>query len=118
MEVESTPPQAQFTVAPRLDRQYPSQFVLDATASFDIDQINGFDTISYEWSFSNPNLAKIEQEYDKGQALVVSFEEPGKHRVTLTVSDNFGQVSQISREIDVKSSLRPVILANPRATNW
>lgn len=101
-----------------MDRQYPSQFVLDATASFDIDQVNGFDQITYDRSFSSPTLTTIEQEYDNGQALVVSFEEPGTHVVTLTVSDSYGQVSQVSREITVESSLRPVILANPRATTW
>jgi hypothetical protein len=74
--VESSLPQPQFTINPRLERQYPSQFVLDAGASFDIDVINKYDTLKYEWSFSNPSLIKIEQQYDNNKSVVVSFEEP------------------------------------------
>ncbi len=75
LEIESTPPQAQFIINPRLDREHPSQFVLDATASYDIDMTAGHDAITYERSFSNPSLAKIEQTYDNGQSIVVSFNE-------------------------------------------
>jgi hypothetical protein len=74
--IDSTAPQPQFTINPRLDRQYPSQFVLDATASFDVDVINKFDDLKYERSFSNPSLTKIEQTYDNNKSVVVSFEEP------------------------------------------
>lgn len=116
--VDSTAPQPQFTINPRLERQYPSQFVLDAGASFDVDVINKFDTLKYEWSFSNPSLTKIEQTYDDNKSVVVSFEEPGKYKAKLTLTDNYGKVSVLERDIDVKSSLRPVILANPRATSW
>jgi hypothetical protein len=116
--VDSTLPQPQFTISPRLERQYPSQFVLDATASFDIDVINKFDTLKYEWSFSNPSLTKIEQTYDDNKSVVVSFEEPGKYKAKLTLTDSYGKINTLEREIDVKSALRPVILANPRATSW
>lgn len=116
LEIESTTPQAQFTITPRLDRQFPSQFVLDASATFDIDVTNKYDAITYDRSFSNPGLTKIEQEYDNKQAIVVSFEEPGKHNITLRVTDSFGKTNTFSREVDVQSSLRPIILANPRAT--
>ncbi len=118
IEVESTPPQAQFTMTPRLDWQYPSQFVLDATSSFDVDVTAKLDTLTYERSFSNPSLTKIEQTYDNGQSIVASFDQPGKHMITLTVKDSFGKFSTLSREINVQSSLRPVILVNPRANSW
>lgn len=116
VEIESTTPQAQFTITPRLDRQFPSQFVLDATATFDVDITNKYDTINYERSFSNPWLTKIEQEYDNKQAIVVSFEEAGKHTITLKVTDSFWKINTFSREVEIESSLRPIILANPRAT--
>lgn len=115
--VDSTLPQPQFTINPRLERQYPSQFVLDAAASFDIDEINKFDSFTYQWSFSNPSLSKIEQQYDNNKSIVVSFEEPGKYIAKLTLTDSYGKINTFEREIDVKSSLRPVILANPRAAS-
>lgn len=118
IEVESTPPQAQFTITPRLDWQFPSQFVLDATSSFDIDVAEGLDAITYERSFSNPSLIVTEQSYDEGQSIVASFNQPGKHIITLTVMDSYGKMSVLSREIQVQSSLRPVILVNPRANSW
>lgn len=116
--VESTPPQAQFTITPRLDRQHPSQFILDATSSFDVDVAKKLDVLSYEWSFSNPNLVKVEHTYDNGQSLVVSFNQAGKHTITLTVKDSFGKISTLSRDIQVNSSLRPVIYVAPRASAW
>ena len=116
--VDSTAPQPQFTVTPRLDRQYPSQFVLDAAASFDIDVINKFDDLKYERSFNNPSLTKIEQQYDNNKSVVVSFEEPGKYKAKLTLTDSYGKITTLERDIDVQSSLRPIILANPRATSW
>lgn len=116
--VDSTPPQPQFTITPRLDRQYPSQFVLDAGASFDVDVINKFDNLKYERSFSNPSLTKIEQEYDNNKSVVVSFEEPGKYKAKLTLTDSYGKITTLERDIEVKSSLRPIILSNPRATSW
>ena len=118
IEVESTPPQAQFTISPRLDREFPSQFVLDATSSFDVDVAAKLDVLKYERSFSNPSLTKVEQTYDNGQSIVASFNQPGKHIVTLTLTDSFGKISTLNREIEVKSSLRPVILVNPRANSW
>lgn len=116
--VESTPPQAQFTITPRLDWEFPSQFVLDATSSFDVDALAGFDALKYERTFSNPKLTKIEQTYDNGESIVVSFEQPGKHKVILNVMDSYGQTSSFTRDIDVKSSLRPILYANPRANAW
>jgi len=116
--VDSTLPQPQFTINPRLEWQYPSQFVLDAAASFDIDEINKYDTLTYERSFSNPSLTKIEQQYDNNKSVVVSFEEPGKYKAKLILTDSYGKINTLERDIDVKSSLRPVILANPRATSW
>jgi hypothetical protein len=116
--VDSTAPQPQFTITPRLDRQYPSQFVLDAAASFDIDVINKFDDLKYERSFNNPSLTKIEQQYDNNKSVVVSFEEPGKYKAKLTLTDSYGKITTLERDIEVKSSLRPIILANPRATSW
>lgn len=119
IDVESTAPQAQFMITPRLDWQFPSQFVLDATSSFDIDVTNGNDSIRYDRSFSNPSLTEIEQTYDNGQSVIVSFNEPGQHIITLTVTDSYGKISTLQRNIQIQSALRPVIGAYPRsAQRW
>jgi hypothetical protein len=74
--VESTEPQAQFTITPRLDWDLPSQFILDASSSSDKDVIDGNDALNYEWSFSNSSQATVEQTYDNNKSIVVSFNEP------------------------------------------
>ena len=116
--VDSTEPQAQFTITPRLDRQYPSQFILDASSSVDKDVTAGNDSLTYERSFSNTNQAKIEQSYDNNKSIVVSFEDIGKYKAKLTVSDSYGKITTLEKDIEVVSSLRPVVYAAPRATVW
>jgi hypothetical protein len=41
MYVESTAPISQFKTKPLQDWKYPSQFILDASPSYDIDEMNG-----------------------------------------------------------------------------
>lgn len=113
--VESTPPQAQFSITPRLDREKPSQFVLDASSSFDIDVQNWYDVLNYERSFSKPWSSVIEQEYDEGESVVVSFNEPWSYTISLKVTDSYGKSHILERSLNVQSSLRPIIIANPRA---
>jgi hypothetical protein len=78
--------------------------------------INKFDALTYERSFSNPSLTKIEQEYDNNKSIVVSFEEPGEYKAKLTLTDSYGKITYLERDIEVASSVRPIILANPRVT--
>jgi hypothetical protein len=49
--IESTPPVAQFTIKPTNKWTYPSEFLLDASNSSDVDELNGFDSLHYSWSF-------------------------------------------------------------------
>lgn len=60
VQVESTTPLAQFTIEPRIDGESPSEFVLDASSSSDVDVFNGHDSLEYTWRYSNPE-AVIEQ---------------------------------------------------------
>lgn len=114
--IDSTDPQAQFTITPRLDREQPSQFVLDASPSFDRDVSNNFDVLSYAWSFSNSSQVKIEQSYDNDKSIVVSMSDPGTYKATLVVSDSYGKIATVTKDIKVTSSLRPIIYAAPRAS--
>ncbi len=116
--IDSTDPQAQFTITSRLDRTQPSQFVLDAGSSFDRDVSNGFDALSYERSFSNSSQITKEQSYDKDKSIVVSMSDPWVYKATLVVSDSYGKIATLSKDITVTSSLRPIIYAAPRATIW
>lgn len=114
--VDSTEPQAQFTITPRLDRDQPSQFILDAGGSSDKDVTDGNDSLTYERSFSNSSQSKIEQSYDNNKSIVVSFEDPGVYKAKLIVSDSYGKINTLEKEITVESSLRPIVYISPRAT--
>lgn len=114
--VESTDPIPQFTMKPRLDRSAPSEFVLDATATYDVDVINKNDELRYEWSFSSPNTTKIIEAEPDNKRVVVTFDDIGKQTVKLTVTDKYGKIASIEKTVDIKSTLRPKIYVAPRAT--
>lgn len=46
------------------------------------------------------------------------FNEIGKHTITLEVKDKYGKVEKISKEVEVKSIIRPELTINPRAAIW
>jgi len=67
--VESTPPTPQFTITPTNKWQYPSEFFFDAKASNDIDVGNGYDKLTYDWSFSNPSAVQISETEDNNKKI-------------------------------------------------
>ena len=116
--VESTPPSPQFSITPTNKRQYPSEFHLDAKASNDIDVSNGYDRLTYEWVFSNPNAVQTTSTEEKNKKITVLFSGAGKHLVTLKVSDNYGKTEEITKEINVESILRPELTIRPKSAVW
>ena len=38
--------------------------------------------------------------------------------MTLVVADKFGKISEIVKEVEVKSTLRPVLTIRPKAAVW
>jgi len=112
--VESTQPVPQFTISATQQWEKPSQFILDAAASSDVDQVNG-DKLSYEWKFSNPNAAKVEQYSDNKQKAIITFNQVGPQQVTLTVRDDYGKYAEITKTIQIDSTLRPSLTINPVA---
>lgn len=116
--VESTPPVPQFKITPVLNREYPSEFILDAGASYDNDVMSNNDSLEYEWKFSNEWVVKIEKSYEKWKKILVAFEDKWDFKVKLIVKDRYWKVSEIEKEIKVESALRPKLTVNPTASIW
>ncbi len=116
--VESTLPIPQFTITPSNDRKYPSEFILDASISSDLDKTNGHDTLTYERSFSDPITTKLVNTENANEKVMVQFNAVGKHTIKLTVRDEYGKIANLEKDIVVDSVLRPQIFVNPIATPW
>ncbi|MCX6825204.1 MAG: PKD domain-containing protein [candidate division SR1 bacterium] len=116
--VESTDPIPQFTITPTNARKNPSEFVLDASVSFDLDKTNGYDNLAYELSFSDPTTTKITNSENNNEKVTVQFNSVGKQTVKLSVRDDYGKLAEISKDIEIVSILRPEIFVVPIATPW
>ncbi len=116
--VESTDPVPQFATNPTLLWKFPSQYVLDASLSSDVDAMNWYDELSYEWNFDKSSFVQIIKTEDNNKRITVNFDDIWKHKIKLTVKDKYGKISEIEKEIDIKSTLRPEILSNPKAAIW
>lgn len=116
--VESTAPIPQFTITPTSTWLYPSEFTFNADSTNDVDATNGYDALTYEWKFSSPDVVKYVSEQNDKRRVTVLFNEPGTHKVTLVVTDKYGQISEISKDVVVQSVLRPQLKATPRAAVW
>lgn len=106
--IDSTTPNPQFTVTPTSKRQYPSEFILDASNTTDIDVNNGVDSLEYSWEFSTDNV-KILSTENNNKKVVVQFNEKWNHQVIMTATDQYWKSASISKNIEVKSILRPEI---------
>ncbi|MDR0282224.1 MAG: PKD domain-containing protein [Candidatus Peribacteria bacterium] len=113
--VESSVPVPQFTITPTNKRTQPSEFHLDANGTTDLDVTNKYDSLEYYREFSNPNVATITATEEENKKIVVHFDEIGKHKVKLIVTDMYGKVASIEKTIDVTSILRPELTVTPGA---
>ena len=116
--VESTSPKPQFTITPTNKWKYPSEYYLDASSSSDVDVGNGYDSLTYEWWFSNPSVAEVTETEDDNKKVTVRFNEIGNHTITLRVLDKYWKISEIQKRVNVTSILRPVLTINPKAAVW
>lgn len=110
--VASSAPDAQFKMIASEYWKYPSKYYLDASASSDVDVNNKFDTLSYEWIFSDPEHTNIEEIDNDNKTMTISFDSLWTHTVKLIVTDKFWVSSEIEKTVDVKSTLRPEIITN------
>jgi PKD repeat protein len=111
--VDSTSPTPQFTYEPTKQRVKPSEFTLDASSSFDVDTVNWWESISYERWFTNNDNVTVDKTFDNGKRIMVSFKEKWTYGVTLTVRDSSWKIAQITRDIQVTSTLRPRFAIKP-----
>jgi len=116
--VDSTPPVAQFRMIPLYRWKNPSQYIFDASASFDVDQMNWVDKLKYTWKFSDNQNVSIDKSLDDWKKIYVSFNEKGKFKVTLEVSDTRWKITEITKDIEIKSALRPELIADRITAIW
>jgi len=116
--VASTPPIPSFTIESSTDLEHPSQFFLDAWASFDEDILNWNDKLSYFWSFAPNEWVDILSQDDADQRILVTFNEPWVYTAKLRVEDEYGEIAEIEKEIEVISSLRPELYLSPIVAHW
>ncbi|HBB04070.1 TPA: hypothetical protein DCZ39_04205 [Patescibacteria group bacterium] len=115
---ESTDPIPQFTITPTNARKNPSEFILDASVSSDLDKTNGYDKLVYERSFSDAATTKVINTENNNEKISVQFNAIGKHTIKLSTRDDYGKLTEILKDIEVKSILRPEIFVVPIATPW
>lgn len=119
MSVESTDPMAQFSLDPVIASEFPSEFILNAWPSSDVDEINGYDKLSYERKFSDMENVEITPDTSKfvwlNEKVKVTFNKIWKQLIKLIVKDNFGKVAEIEKEVDIVSTLRPKLFISPVA---
>ena len=75
--VGSTPPVPSFIVESQSEREFPSQFILDASGTTDEDEIAGNDTLTYERQFSNSSKVRLDRAIEADNSKIrISVEEP------------------------------------------
>lgn len=114
--VESSDPIPQFTMVPSNTWKDPSEFIFDASVSSDVDKTNGYDKLSYEWFLGDSGKAKLVSSENNNEKVKVQFDSIGVHTIKLVAKDEFGKLAEITKDVEVKSILRPEIYAVPVAT--
>ena len=114
--VESSNPIAQYTYKESNDWKYPSKFIFDASSSSDIDAENKYDQLTYSREFSDANHTNIESVENNNEKITVSFDTVGTHTIKLIATDQYWKTNEISKEIKVQSTLRPVLTIKPSTT--
>ena len=114
LNVESTPPVANFIFKPYDNWEKPSTYVFDASYSYDVDE-KVWDKIAYSWKFSNSKDIKVQYINNK-KIAIAQFNKKWKYKIALTVTDKYGKSSSATKEVDILSTLRPKLSINPNYT--
>lgn len=116
--VGSTPPVPWFTIESTNQWMKSSEYILDASSSFDVDELKNNDKMSFEWSFSNNENVKIVESTEDNKRIVVQFDAKWTYKIQLDVKDSFGKISSLTRDITIDTPLRPQVEIAPVATSW
>lgn len=116
VNIQSSPPRAQYFSESVAEREQPSQFIFDASPTSDKDVTAGFDSLTYKRTSSDEKNVIIEKLTDDSRRVIVSFNRKGEYDISLRVEDEFWQSTTIVKPFDIKSWLRPVIFATPKVT--
>lgn len=116
--VTSTPPTPWFTITPTNKWMKASEYTLDASSSFDFDELKNNDKMSFERSFSNNENVKIIESTEDNKRIVVQFDAKWAYKIQLTVTDSFGKSNTLIRDLTIDTPLRPHVEINPIATTW
>lgn len=114
--VSSTPPVPWFTITSTNQRMKASEYVLDASNSFDVDELRGNDAVSFQRSFSNNENVKIIDSTGNNKRVVVQFDARWTYKIQLTARDSFGKEATTTRDVNIDTALRPQVEINPVAT--
>ena len=113
--VWSTPPIPSFLVTPQSDWKYPSQFILDASGTFDEDVRSWTDSLTYSRAFSNNNNVEVDRNIETDSSKIrVSMQEPWIYKAKLIVEDSFWERAEVEKDIKVESTLRPDLIITPQ----
>jgi len=86
-------PTAAFTVTPD-SGDTGTDFVFDASGSSDPEE----STLTFDWDFGDGDGAS-------GESVTKSFTNPSTYAVTLTVTDEYGNMDSVTQEVSVESAL-------------
>jgi len=95
-----TPPIASFTYVPYLPI-VGETITFDASASYDPDG----EIVSWQWAFGDGNTTE-------GEITTYSYSSEGNYMVTLTITDNEGELSILDRTIEIVIKKPVVILVH------
>jgi PKD repeat protein len=111
--VSSTAPVPSFTITSSSDLKAPSEFILDASSSFDEDMLNGNDSLQYNWSFTPNEDVTLTSKAEGDKEILLTFDKPGDYTIKLLVEDAYGEIAEIEKDLEVVSTLRPRIYIDP-----
>ena len=92
------------------ESNHPNTFEFSASASYDPDQ---GDQITYSWDFNGDGQFDLVD--SKDVQTTYTYNKVGEYKVTLQVSDSFGQRTQIEKTVDVDSILSADIVLEKKA---
>lgn len=111
--IESREPTINLSEPKPISQEKPNTFLFDASQSFDTDTNTSKD-LTYNWKIDGNDVTLSNQ--DKWWSIwTYTFSDIWNHTVSLTISNIYGKISTISKDIQVLSTLTVSLNVVPRA---